>query len=58
MDHIHTHYALKEFKYLVFVFGEVLEKQVLEKPIWKNTVFILSQNFQVTKIVQIICNMP
>ena len=26
MDHIHAPYALIEFKYLVFVFGEVLEK--------------------------------
>ena len=52
MDHIHTHYASNEFKYLVFVFGEVLKNQVLE-----NTVFILSQNFQVIKIVKIVYNM-
>ena len=40
-------------KYLVFVFGEDLEKHVLE-----NTVFQLSQYFHITKIVQIYYNMP
>ena len=44
MDHIHTHYALKEFKYLVSVFGEVLEKQVLE-----NTVLVWANIFKLQK---------
>ena len=29
----------------------------MEKPFLKNTVFVFSQNFQVTKIVQIVFNM-
>jgi len=41
VDHIHTHYALISSKYLVFVFCEVMEKQVLEKHVFRKTVFIL-----------------
>jgi len=41
VDHIHTHYTLNELKYLVFVFCEVMEKQVLEKHIFRKTVFIV-----------------
>ena len=59
LDSIHTLYASKEFKYLVFVLIQVWEKLDFHFKVWfsKNTDFVLKLNFYITKIVQIVCNM-
>ena len=49
----------KEFKYLFFVFRQVLKKSDFHFKVWslENTDFIFKPNFNITKMDQIVCNM-
>ena len=59
LDSIHMQHASKLFKYHVFVFTCVLKKSDFhfKNSSFRNTDFVFKPNFNITKMVQIICNM-